>query len=210
MEMGSPLAELLEVAGGPLPGRDLKAVFSGVANRVITAAGFATPLAYDDMRGAGTGLGAGGFAAYDDTACMVDVAAVLSGFLAVESCGQCPPCKRGTGDITAALERLRAGNGDRSDLDIVSARLRTVTDANRCYLGTEEQLLVSSILETFPADFADHLDGFCRLPSRTHLVPKVDDIADGVVVYDERQARKRPDWTYADDDRPGGSFTTPQ
>ncbi|HEX2701249.1 MAG TPA: NADH-ubiquinone oxidoreductase-F iron-sulfur binding region domain-containing protein [Acidimicrobiales bacterium] len=199
MEMGSPLDELLEAAGGPRPGRSLKAAFSGVANRVLPASRFATPLTYEDMRAAGSGLGAGGFAIYDDTACMVDVAAVLSGFLAVESCGQCPPCKRGSGDITAALERLRAGNADQADLDVVRARLRTVTDANRCYLGTEEQLLVSSILETFPEDFADHLGGFCRRPGRTHLVPKVDDIADGVVVYDHRQARKRPDWTYADE-----------
>ena len=199
MEMGSPLSELLDVAGGALPGRALKAAFSGVANRVIPAADFATPLTYEDMRAAGTGLGAGGFALYDDTACMVDVAAVLSGFLAVESCGQCPPCKRGSGDITAALERLRAGNADQADLDVVGARLRTVTDANRCYLGTEEQLLVSSILETFPEDFVEHLGGACRLARRTHLVPKVEDIADGTVVYDERQARKRPDWTYADE-----------
>ncbi len=199
MEMGSPLSELLEVAGGPLPGRRLKAAFSGVANRVIPAAGFATPLTYEDMRAAGTGLGAGGFALYDDTACMVDVAAVLSGFLAVESCGQCPPCKRGSGDITAALERLSSGHADQADLDVVGARLRTVTDANRCYLGTEEQLLVSSVLETFPEDFVDHLGGACRLPRRTHVVPKVEDIVDGTVTYDERQARKRPDWTYEDE-----------
>ena len=199
MEMGTPLAELLEVAGGPLPGRQFKAAFSGVANRVIPAARFSTPLTYEDMRSAGTGLGAGGFALYDDTACMVDVAAVLSRFLAVESCGQCPPCKRGSGDITAALERLSAGQGGQGDLDVVGARLRTVTDANRCYLGTEEQLLVSSILETFPEDFADHLGGFCRLPPRSHLVPKVDDFVDGAVVYDQRQARKQPDWTYAEE-----------
>lgn len=199
MEMGSPLAELLEVAGGALPGRRLKAAFSGVANRVIPAALFATPLTYEDMREAGTGLGAGGFAVYDDTACMVDLAALLSGFLAVESCGQCPPCKRGSGDITAALERIQAGGADQADLDVVGARLRTVTDANRCYLGTEEQLLVSSILETFPEDFADHLGGFCKLPPRTHLVPKVEDIDGGTVAYDERQARKRPDWTYTDE-----------
>ena len=247
MEMGTPMAELLEVAGGPLPGRRFKAAFSGVANPVIGPDRFSTPLTYEDMRAAGTGLGAGGFALYDDTACMVDVAAVLSGFLSVESCGQCPPCKRGSGDITAALQRLSAGGAgdparrggrgwgpgrgkehsaggagdparrggrgwgpgrgkehsaggsDAADLDVIGARLRTVTDANRCYLGTQEQLLVSSILETYPEDFADHLAGFCRLPPRSHLVPKVIDIADGRVVFDERQARKRPDWTYADE-----------
>ncbi|MGH9178010.1 MAG: NADH-ubiquinone oxidoreductase-F iron-sulfur binding region domain-containing protein [Acidimicrobiales bacterium] len=198
VEMGTPLAELLELAGGPLPGRQFKAAFSGVANRVIPASRFGTPLSYEDMRAAGTGLGAGGFAVYDDTACMVAVGAALSRFLAVESCGQCPPCKRGSGDITAALERLRDGAGGEDDIDLVGARLRTVTDANRCYLGTEEQLLVSSLLETFPEDFADHLGGFCRLPDRAFLVPKVEDIVDGSVVYDTRHARKQPDWTYAE------------
>ena len=196
VEMGTPLSELLELAGGPRPGRSFKAAFSGVANAVIPASRFGTPLTYEDLRAAGSGLGAGGFAVYDDTACMVDVAAVLSRFLWVESCGQCPPCKRGSGDITAALERLQAGDASATELELVGARLRTVTDANRCYLGTEEQVLVSSILETFPEDFADHLGRFCRLPARRHVVPKVEDIVDGTVHYDERHARKRPDWTY--------------
>ncbi|HVM02932.1 MAG TPA: NADH-ubiquinone oxidoreductase-F iron-sulfur binding region domain-containing protein, partial [Acidimicrobiales bacterium] len=198
VEMGTPMAELLELAGGPLPGRSFKAAFSGVGNRVIPARNLATPLTYEDMQAAGSGLGAAGFAVYDDTACMVDVAAVLSRFLWVESCGQCPPCKRGSGDITEALERLRAGRGGDADVGMIGARLRTVTDANRCYLGTEEQLLVSSILETFPEDFADHLAGFCRLPPREHVVPKVDDVVDGTVVYDRRHARKNPDWTYGE------------
>ncbi|MGH9281430.1 MAG: NADH-ubiquinone oxidoreductase-F iron-sulfur binding region domain-containing protein [Acidimicrobiales bacterium] len=196
VEMGTPLSELLELAGGPQPGRRFKAAFSGVANRVIPAERFDTPLTYEDMRAAGSGLGAGGFAIYDDTACMVAVGATLSRFLSVESCGQCPPCKRGSGDITTALQQLRDGEGSESDVTLIGARLRTVTDANRCFLGTEEQLLVSSILETFPEDFADHLEGICRLPDRSFPVPKVEDIVDGTVVYDERQARKRPDWTY--------------
>ena len=198
VEMGTPLAELLELAGGPLPGRTLKAAFSGVANPVLPAVRFDTPLTYEDMRAAGSGLGAAGFAVYDDTACMVELTAVLSRFLAVESCGQCPPCKRGSADITAALERLRDGAGGEPDVQLIGARLRTVTDANRCYLGTEEQLLVSSVLETFPDDFAYHLAGSCPLPPRPFPVPKVDDIVDGIVSYDQRQARKRPDWTYED------------
>lgn len=197
MEMGSPLSELFEVAGGPLPGRTFKAAFSGVANGVIPADRFRTPLTYEDMRAAGSGLGAGGFVVYDDSACMVEVVTVLSRFLSVESCGQCPPCKRGSGDITTALERISQGTGDQSDVDLVSARLRTVTDANRCYLGTEEQLLVSSVLATFPGEFAHHLEGVCRLERRKYVVPKVVDIVEGRVAYDERHALKQPDWTYA-------------
>ncbi len=198
MEMGSPLSELLEVAGGPLPGRHFKAAFSGVANAVIHASDFDTPLSYEAMKAIGSGLGAGGFALYDDSACMVAVAHEYSRFLSVESCGQCPPCKTGSAEITAILAKIEAGTGSEADVGNVGRRLQTVTDANRCYLGTEEQLVVSSILQTFPDEFATHLEGWCELPARHLPIPKLDDIVEGVAVYDERHARKRPDWTYAE------------
>ena len=73
----------------------------------------------------------------------------------------------------------------------------TVSDANRCFLPVEEQQLVGSLLRTFPEDFAAHLEGRCPTP-RTIPIPKIVDLTDGRVTYDERQARKRPDWTYAD------------
>src|SRR5947207_661800 len=79
-----------------LEGRRIKAVFSGVANTVLTGDKLATPLTYEDMQAAGAGLGAAGFIVYDDTACMVEVGRQLSRFLAIESCGQCPPCKQGS------------------------------------------------------------------------------------------------------------------
>jgi NADH-quinone oxidoreductase subunit F len=197
MEMGSPLSELLEAAGGPLEGRQFKAAFSGVANAVIHASDFDTPLSYETMKDIGSGLGAGGFAVYDDSACMVAVAHEYSRFLSVESCGQCPPCKTGSADITAILAKIDAGTGTEGDVETLGRRLQTVTDANRCYLGTEEQLVVSSILQTFPDEVGTHLEGWCEFPARHLPIPKLDDITDGVAVYDERHARKRPDWTYA-------------
>jgi NADH-quinone oxidoreductase subunit F len=178
--------------------RTFKATLSGAANPVVHAADFHTPLSYEGMREAGTGLGAGGFAVYDDSACMVAVAEAFSRFLYVESCGQCPPCKVGSGDITAALHRLEAGQGSQEDINLLSRTLRTVTDANRCYLGTEEQLLVSSVLQTYPDEVAAHLETGCPSPGRKILVPKLEDIVDGKAVYDERQDRKRPDWTFDD------------
>jgi NADH:ubiquinone oxidoreductase subunit F (NADH-binding) len=196
MEMGSPLSELLEAAGGPRQGRRFKAAFSGVANPVIHASDFDTPLSYEAMTAIGSGLGAGGFALYDDTACIVAVAHEYSRFLSVESCGQCPPCKTGSADITALLSSIEAGTGSEADVETLGRRLQTVTDANRCYLGTEEQLVVSSILKAFPEEVATHLDGWCEFPARHLPIPKLDDIVDGMAVYDERHARKRPDWTY--------------
>lgn len=198
VELGTPFAELLERCGGPLPGRRFRAALSGVSNPVLTAADFDVPLAYETFAARGTGLGAAGFVVYDDTTDMVEVAREMSRFLSVESCGQCPPCKEGSLSITAHLTRIVANEGSDDDLGELNAWLRTVTDANRCFLGTEEQQVVSSIMRAFPEDFAAHLEGRVRRV-RPALVPLVVDIDDdGNVQYASRHTRKRPDWTYDD------------
>ena len=199
VEMGTSLAEAIALAGGVSEGRRGKAVFSGVANAVLAGDLLDTPLTYEHLAAAGAGLGAGGFIVYDDSACMVEVATTMSRFLWVESCGQCPPCKLGTGAITSVLERIRIGKGSDEDLGIIERRLQVVTDGNRCYLPVQEQTLVASILRSFPEDVAAHLEGFCPSERAEIRIPKVVDLVDGEVIWDERQALKRPDWTYADD-----------
>ena len=197
VEMGTPLTEVLAECGGPPQGRSVRAVLSGVSNPVLTGEQLDVGLSHEAMRSVGSGLGAAGFVVYDDQTCMVEVARIVSRFLYVESCGQCPPCKFGTGEITAALDRIAAGDGDDGDLDVIAERLRIVADGNRCYLPVEEQQVVGSLLRSFPEDFVAHLEGRCV---RRHdiPIPKIVDLADGKVLYDDRQARKRPDWTYAD------------
>ncbi len=196
VDMGTPFADLLARCGGPRPGRTLVAAFSGVSNPVLTAADFDVALTYEDFARRGTGLGAAGFVLYDDSADMVSVARELSRFLAVEACGQCPPCKTGTMEITERLLAIEEGGGSDGDLGVINARLRTVTDSNRCYLGTEEQNVVASILRAFPEAFAARLEGTAG-PLRPAVVPLIKDIGDdGSVTYDERHLRKQPDWTY--------------
>jgi NADH-quinone oxidoreductase subunit F len=130
---------------------------------------------------------------------MVEVARALSRFLYVESCGQCRSCKFGCGEITRALETLNEGRGDERDIGIIGARLRSVTDQVRCYLATEEQVLISSILQRFPEEFALHLEGRCSVEPRHISVPKIVDLDQGRVSYDERFDAKQPDWTYLPD-----------
>ena len=196
VELGTPLRQVLDACGGPHPGRAIRAVFSGVSNPVLTASDLDTPLSYEAMEGAGSGLGAAGFIVYDDTACMVEVGRMWSRFLAVESCGQCPPCKYATGEVTDALDRIAAGLGDEAQVERISERLLIVADGNRCFLPVQEQRVISSILRRFPEDVVAHLEGRgCPRP-RDIPVPKIVDLVDGSVVYDERQAHKRPDWTY--------------
>jgi NADH-quinone oxidoreductase subunit F len=197
IEMGTPLGAVIDAVGsGVGDARSIKAVFSGVTNPVITAEHLDAVVSYEGLEAIGSAMGAAGFIVYDDTACMVDAAYRFSRFLYIESCGQCPPCKIGSGEITAHLERIETGAGDDSDIASIHAWLERVTDGNRCYLAVEERLVVSSLLRAFPDEFAEHLErGECPRPGRRPL-PKLVDLTDGKAVYDESFWRKRPDWTY--------------
>jgi NADH-quinone oxidoreductase subunit F len=195
--MGTSLKSVIyDMGGGPKLGRRIQAVFSGPTNAVIPASKIDTPLDFGSMRKIPSGLGSGGFIVYDDTACMVEVAEVFARFLWVESCGQCPACKLGTGRITEALEELGAGTGSSATLATLHRQLLTVGSGNRCFLPVEAQQVVGSILRAFPEDVVAHLEGRCPSPREIPL-PKIVDLHDGIVVYDEHQAFKRPDWTYA-------------
>jgi NADH:ubiquinone oxidoreductase subunit F (NADH-binding) len=197
VELGTPLSAVIDgVGSGVAPGRTVKAVFPGVANPVITAVQLDTPVSYEGFKSVGSGMGAAGFIVHDDTACMVDAAYHLSRFLFIESCGQCPPCKMGSGEITRRLERIETGGGDDRDIEVIGHWLERVTDGNRCYLPVEEQRVVSSVLRAFPEEFAAHIEGRgCPRPKH-RAIPKLLDLEDGVATYDESFWRKQPDWTY--------------
>ncbi|QGG94889.1 NADH-ubiquinone oxidoreductase-F iron-sulfur binding region domain-containing protein [Actinomarinicola tropica] len=199
VELGTPLSAVIDAVGsGMSAGRSVKAVFSGVANRVVTAAHLDVPVSYEGFAAIGSGMGSAGFIVYDDRACMVDAAYRFSRFLSVESCGQCPPCKLGSSAITLHLQRLETGGGDESDLAGIARWLQKVTDGNRCFLAVEEQQVVESVLRAFPEEFDAHAaHGGCPHPSEGLVpMPKIVDLADGVATYDETFWRKRPDWTY--------------
>ncbi|MBW3668217.1 MAG: SLBB domain-containing protein [Actinobacteria bacterium] len=198
VELGTPLREVIDaVGGGVAPGRSVKAVFSGVANPVVVAEHLEVPLSYEGFARIGSGMGAAGFIVLDDTACMVEAARQFSRFLYIESCGQCPPCKRGSGEITDRLSHIEAGVATTDDVAEMGGWLAKVTDGNRCYLAVEEQVLVSSILRAFPEEFDEHLTvGRCPRPRDVPL-PKLVDLRDGEAVYDRSHYRKQPDWTYS-------------
>ena len=202
VELGTPLGAVIDAVGsGVAPGRAVKAVFSGVANPVITAGQLDTPVSYEGLAAIGSGMGSAGFIVHDDTACMVDAAYRFSRFLYVESCGQCPPCKMGSGEITMRLQQIETGAGDDRDLEVIGHWLERVTDGNRCYLAVEEQRVVSSVLRAFPEEFAEHIEQHgCPRPSQRPM-PKLLDLTDGAATYDEAFWRKRPDWTYEPDAR---------
>lgn len=201
VEMGAPLSTVISAVGSGMPeGRNIKAIFSGVANEVIKPDDLDVQISYEGFAEIGSGLGSAGFIIYDDTTCMVDIAYLFSRFLSVESCGQCPPCKLGSSAITEHLEKIASGTGDEGNLDVILGWLKNVTDGNRCYLAVEEQKVVSSILHAFPQEFADHIQtGRCSKEHKKDF-PKLVDLTGGVATYDESFWRKQPDWTYIDKD----------
>jgi NADH-quinone oxidoreductase subunit F len=199
LPLGTPLRDLVEgTGGGPLEGRTIKAIFPGASNTAIPAEELDTPLDFESMGSIGSGLGAGGFAVFDDTACMVRAAAIYSRFLWIESCGQCPACKFGTGEATAALERLESGAGSEQDLELVLIRARSSTDGQKCALPTGESLLVQSVAQLFADEFRAHVGRACPLPRSIpfHKIAGWDAEA-GRFSYDETYDTRQPDWTNA-------------
>ena len=196
VEPGTPLRDVIDRLGGGLsPGRQAKVVLSGVSNRVLTGDHLDAPVSYEGLAAAGAGLGSAGFIVYDDTRSALSIARWVSRFLYVESCGQCRACKYGCGEVTRRLDALAEQRGALRDVEVIGERLRGVTDQNRCFVGEEEQRVISSLLVAFPDDFAAELE--TGAPVETLPVPKIVDLHDGGAAYDEWVAYKQPDWTYA-------------
>jgi len=194
--MGTTLREALHaISGGPRAGHTIKAVLPGVSNPVITADQLDTPLTYEDMQAIGSGLGSAGFIVFDDTTDMAAVAAGVSRFLAVESCGQCTPCKQDGVAIASELALLCRDEGTKADLPRVQSLLSTVGDRARCYLGTQHQVVVSSLVSVYGPELAAHAAGRAE-PVEPRLVTELLDIADDRAVLDEHHLAKQPDWTY--------------
>ena len=191
--LGTPVRDVILELGGGLPdGRAVKYVLSGVSNPILRGEDIGTPLTYEHMEAVGAGLGTGGLIVYDDRTDPVELGLAVSRFLSVESCGQCPPCKLGSLAITELLEEIGPATESRLYADL-SARLANVTDAARCFLPSQEQRVVSSLVP-------DMHDPAMRAAPRGLLVTKLVDLVDGRFVLDGAQARKRPDWTYAPED----------
>ena len=136
--MGTPLRELIDLAGGLRPGRTMQAVLlGGAAGSFITPEQIDVPLSFEGTRAIGATLGSGAVIVFDDTADMKQVLLRIARFFRDESCGQCVPCRVGTARQEEILERmLRSGDGDgRADVMLLSDIAQAMRDASICGLG---------------------------------------------------------------------------
>jgi len=155
LPLGTPFAELLEMAGGVWKKKKLKAVIPGGSSVPVMPAEtiMACNMDYDSLAKAGSALGAGSVIVMDEDTCMVRVLERLAYFYYEESCGQCTPCREGTGWLYRMIHRIRAGEGRRSDLELLLDTANRIEGRTICALGDAAAWPVQSFLKHFGHEF---------------------------------------------------------
>ena len=158
--LGTPFSELLEMAGGVRDGHKLKAVIPGGSSVPVMPAEIImeTDMDYDSLSKAGSMLGAGSVIVMDETTCMVGALARLSHFYFEESCGQCTPCREGTGWLAKVMHRIEHGQGVQEDLDLLNDVAHRIGGRTICALGDAAAMPVMSFLKHFRNEFQYHID----------------------------------------------------
>lgn len=156
VEMGYPLLDFINEEGGGVPGgRQLKAVIPGGSSvPVLTAAECqGVTLDYESLVKAGSMLGSGGMIVLDDTARMPEVLSVIADFYAHESCGQCTPCREGTGWAAKIIRNLLAGKGKESDIDLLLRIADMMEGKTICPLADADVMPIRSFVTKFRGEF---------------------------------------------------------
>ena len=160
LPMGIPFADLLEIAGGVKGGRKLKAVIPGGSSVYVLPADkiMAANMDYDSLKAAGSSVGSAAVIVMDETTCMVKVLERLSRFYKSESCGQCTPCREGTGWMNRVIRRIMAGQGNKADLQLLVDVAGRIEGHTICALGDAAAWPVQSFLRHFRHEFEYMID----------------------------------------------------
>ncbi len=157
--LGTPFAKLLELAGGMRDGKRLKAVIPGGSSMPVLPAEImmATDMDYDAIAKAGSMLGSGAVIVMDETRCMVRCLLRLSYFYYEESCGQCTPCREGTGWLWRMVNRIEKGQGSPEDLAKLDEVAGNIMGRTICALGDAAAMPVRAFLKHFRSEFEHHI-----------------------------------------------------
>ncbi len=156
--LGYPLAKLIEDAGGVWKGRKLKAVVpGGLSAAVLKADEIGVGLDFDQLRALGTMAGSAGIMVMDETTCMVEALTITMDFYAHESCGQCSPCREGTGWVAKILKRIYEGRGREKDIDTLLDISGYMGGTTICALADGACMPLGSYLRKFRSEFEFHI-----------------------------------------------------
>ena len=158
--MGTPFSKLLELAGGVRGGKTLKAVIPGGSSSPILPAEIMmqTTMDYDSIAKAGSMLGSGAVMVMDDSRDMVETLLRLSYFYMHESCGQCTPCREGTGWLWRMVDRIQHGQGRPDDMDKLDSVAENIMGRTICALGDAAAMPVRAMLKHYRHEFAAKID----------------------------------------------------
>ena len=165
--MGTPFSKLLELAGGVRGGRKLKAVIPGGSSAPVVPAHIMMDctMDYDSIAKAGSMLGSGAVIVMDETRCMVKSLLRLSYFYFEESCGQCTPCREGTGWLYRVVHRIESGKGRPEDLDLLDSVAGNIMGRTICALGDAAAMPVRGFLKHYRDEFMYHIEHkHCLVP----------------------------------------------
>ncbi len=203
--LGTSVREVIATLAGSEAAGQAAFVLSGTAAGLIAAEDLDTPSTFEALSAAGSGLGTGGFMVFTTDVDPVAVAHGVSRFLAVESCGQCTPCKQDGLDVADELDRLRAGDTSDDAIERIMPLLARVPEGARCDLGRQHERVVSSILGRFSDVAVAHATDDVSSPPIL-IAPIVDIDDEGVVRCDDDHQTKQPDWSH--DERWSGKSPT--
>jgi len=158
--MGTPFSTLLEMAGGMKDGRKLKAVIPGGSSSPVIPGEQMMELTmdYDAIAKAGSMLGSGAVIVLDDSNCMVRILERMSYFYHEESCGQCTPCREGTGWLYRVVQRIENGQGRPEDLELLDDMTGKIAGRTICALGDAAAMPVQGMLRHFREEFEYHIE----------------------------------------------------
>jgi NADH-quinone oxidoreductase subunit F len=165
VSLGTPFADLLEMAGGVREGNRLKAVIPGGSSMPVLPADVMmnVTMDYDALTQAGSMLGSGGVIVMDETTCMVKALLCITEFYFEESCGQCSPCREGTGWLARILHRIEHGKGSMQDINLLDSVAAGIAGRTICALGDSAAMPVQSFIKHFRDEFVYHVERGCCL-----------------------------------------------
>jgi len=160
ISMGTPFSELLEMAGGVRDGNKLKAVIPGGSSVPVVPGDIMMQanMDYDSIVAAGSMLGSGAVIVMDETTDMVQALRRISRFYFSESCGQCTPCREGTGWLYRMLTRIVEGKGTMADLDKLDDVASKIEGRTICALGDAAAMPVRSFVKHFRHEFEHYIE----------------------------------------------------
>ncbi|HJN38422.1 MAG TPA: NADH-quinone oxidoreductase subunit NuoF [Gammaproteobacteria bacterium] len=153
--LGTPFIQLLKLAGGMRKGAKLKAVIPGGTSMKLLSAEEVMPLTFDfeSVQAKGSALGSGGVIVMDDSTCMVQALAHMMRFYQEESCGQCTPCREGSGWVKSMLDTLLEGKGKPGDVDQLYSVAKNIEGRTICAFGEAISWPVTSFIDKYREEF---------------------------------------------------------